>query len=181
MSRKKIQELTLTEKQIKFCEEYLIDLNATRAAKAAGYSEISAGVIGHETLTKPYIQEYLSKRQLELQEATGVTSKRVIEEYAKIAFFDLRKAYTVDGSLKSVSEFDDDTAGAISGIDIYEERITDVASGENITIGTTKKIKLHDKIRALDSLGRHLGIFEEDNKQREIAPPTINILPPNGN
>lgn len=94
---------------------------------------------------------------------------------AKIAFFDIRKAYTVDGSLKAPSEFDDDTAGALAGIESYEERVSDADSDDKIVVGTTKKIKTNDKIRALDALGRHFGIFEKDNKQREIQIPVINV------
>lgn len=165
--------MKLTPKQQKFCEEYLIDLNATQAAIRAGYSEDTAGSMGSENLKKPEIQEYLSQRQNELKTKTGITQERVLNELAKIAFFDMRNAYTVDGSLKSPKEFDDDAAGAISGIDIYEERVSDADSDEKIVVGTTKKIKLHDKIRALDALGKHLGIYEKDNRQKEI-PVTFN-------
>ena len=48
----------LTAKQERFCEEYLIDLNATQAAIRAGYSVESAGSIGSENLTKPEIRAY---------------------------------------------------------------------------------------------------------------------------
>ena len=52
----------MTEKQKLFCEEYLIDLNATQAALRAGYSEKTAYSIGNENLKKPEIQEYIQKR-----------------------------------------------------------------------------------------------------------------------
>lgn len=148
----------LTDKQQRFCEEYLVDLNATKAAIRAGYSEDSAGSIGHENLKKPEIQDYISKRQKELQEATGITQKRVLEEYAKIAFLDPRKLYTVDGALKPIRELGDEEAGAIASIEILEEK-----TGEEDVevVGSTKKVKLHDKVKALDSLGRHLGMFTD--------------------
>ncbi len=112
----------LTGKQQRFCEEYLIDLNATKAAIRAGYSEDSAGAIGHENLKKPEIQEFISARQKELQEATGITQKRVLEEYAKIAFFDIRSLYTPDGGLKDIRQLDDNAAGAISSVESVEEK-----------------------------------------------------------
>ena len=152
----------LTDKQKRFCEEYLIDLNATQAAIRAGYSRTSAGQIGEQNLKKHDIQVYLSARQQELQEATGITQKRVLEEYAKVAFLDIRKFYTVDGSLKSIHDLDDISAGALAGVETYEERQGD---DEALTIGQTKKIKTYDKVKALDSLARHLGIFEKDNDQ----------------
>lgn len=150
--------MDLTEKQRRFCEEYLIDLNATQAAIRAGYSEDSATEIGYENLRKPHIQEYLKSRQKELQEATGITQKRVLEEYAKVAFVDLRKFYTVDGVLKSIHDLDDEAAGALAGIEVYEEK---TGTEDVEALGTTKKIKTYDKVKALDSLARHLGMFTD--------------------
>lgn len=59
----------MTEKQKRFCEEYLIDLNATQAALRAGYSEKTAYSIGNENLKKPEIQEYIQKRLKEKEDA----------------------------------------------------------------------------------------------------------------
>ena len=55
----------MTEKQKRFCDEYLIDLNATQAAIRAGYSKKTARAIANENLTKPYINEYIKKRMAE--------------------------------------------------------------------------------------------------------------------
>lgn len=164
--------MSLTDKQIKFCEEYLIDLNATQAAIRAGYSQRSAGQIGEENLKKLEIQEYLSERQRELQKATGITQKRVLEEYAKIAFLDIRKFYSIDGSLKPIHDLDDTAAGALAGVETYEEKVSAPDSDEDIVVGQTKKIKTYDKVKALDSLGRHLGLFGKDNEQLK---PVVNI------
>lgn len=159
----------LTDKQIKFCEEYLIDLNGTQAAIRAGYSRNTAAVIAAENLIKPNILEYLTQRQRELQEATGITQKRVLEEYAKVAFLDIRKLYTVDGSLKSIHDLDDEAAGALAGVETQEIKVSDPESEEDIITGHTKKVKTYDKVKALDSLARHLGIFGKDNEQSRPA------------
>lgn len=162
------KELNLTPKQKRFCEEYIIDLNATQAAIKAGYSENSAAEIGCENLVKPNIQNYISFLNEERQNATGITAKRVIEELGKIAFSDIRELMTADNAVLDLKQVDDDTAGAISAIEVDEIRM------EGMTIGETKKVKLWDKMRALDSLGKHFGLFEKDNSQKksEIA---INI------
>ncbi len=55
----------MTPKQKRFCDEYLIDLNATQAAIRAGYSKKTANVIGMENLTKPYLKEYIENRMAE--------------------------------------------------------------------------------------------------------------------
>src|SRR5688572_12806547 len=96
------------EKHKRFCEEYLIDLNGAQAAIRAGYAEERARITASELLDREDIQEYLAKRQKDLQEVTGITQKRVLEEYAKIAFVDIRKFYTIDGALKGIRDLDDD-------------------------------------------------------------------------
>jgi len=157
--------MKLSAKQKKFCEEYLIDLNSTQAAIRAGYSENTARSIGSENLTKPDIQAYLNSIRSELQNETKITTERVLAEYAKIAFFDIREVYDVDGGLTNIKQLDDNSAGALSSVKSMEEWGED-DEGNKIIIGTTKEVKVFDKIRALDALGKHLGLFEKDNQQK---------------
>lgn len=160
-------EFNLTDKQKRFCEEYIIDLNATQASIRAGYSENSAAEIGCENLIKPNIQKYISFLNEERQLNTGITAKRVIEELAKIAFSDIRNVLTVDNALADVKQLDDDSAAAIASIKVTEDK----SMGE--VIGETKEVKLWDKLRALDSLGKHFGIFEKDNSQGKPTQTTV--------
>lgn len=142
----------LTPKQRRFVEEYLIDLNATQAAKRSGYSEKTAHVIGTENLSKPAIQQAVHAAQKERSERTGITADRVLEELAKIGFADIRKAVDWNGadvSLRSSEEIDDMTAAAISEVSLTQAGV---------------KIKMIDKKGALDSLGRHLGLFVDRNE-----------------
>ncbi len=74
----------LTDKQKKFCEEYVIDWNATRSAKAAGYSENSAREIGSENLTKPAIAEYIEHIQKDLKKLAGISVLSNIAELKNI-------------------------------------------------------------------------------------------------
>lgn len=154
-------EYNLTPKQERFCQEYIIDLNATQAAIRSGYSESSAQQIGSENLLKPVIQNYISFLNEERQKITGITAKRVIEELGRIAFSDIREVLTVDNALLDIKQLDDDTAKAIASIKISEDK----SMGE--VIGETKEVKLWDKLKALDSLGKHFGIFDKDNSQKK--------------
>ena len=147
------QLVKLTPKQARFVEEYLVDLNATQAAIRAGYSEQTARAIGYENLTKPDIQKAITAAREKQQQRTEITADRVLEEYAKIAFFDPRKLFTADGGVKPPEQWDDDVAAVIGALDVVE--IGD--NGE--MIGRVKKLKLIDKKGALDSIGRHLGMF----------------------
>ena len=79
----------LTEKQQRFVDEYLIDLNATQAAIRAGYSVKTADAIGCENLTKPNIQQAIAEHMAERSRRTGVNQDRVVLELAKIACFSI--------------------------------------------------------------------------------------------
>lgn len=140
--------MAMTAKMVKFCQEYCIDLNATQAAIRAGYSEDTARNIASENLTKPDIQNYIAELQAESLMAAKVTRDRVVNEFAKIAFSDIRKIFNEHGALKSVHEIDSDTAAAIAGFEVDELWI------EREQAGTTKKIKLSSKQAALESLAK---------------------------
>jgi phage terminase small subunit len=143
----------LTEKQKRFCNEYLIDLNATQAAIRSGYSYITAKEIGYENLTKPHIKTYIEKRITERAERTNITQDMVVEELAKIAFSKIDDYVEVDDSTGSNNVIVKATR------DVQEERISAVSSIKQGSNGI--EIKLHDKVRALENLGRHLGMFKD--------------------
>ena len=152
----------MTDAQKRFCDEYLIDLNATRAYKVA-YSRCkkdeTANVNGSKLLRNTKVQEYISRKQKQIEKRTEVTQDMVIKELAKIAFLDIRKLYTDNGQLKNVADLDSDTAGAISSLETLEEY--DGYGDDREKIGDTQKVKLLDKTKALELLGRHLGIFND--------------------
>jgi phage terminase small subunit len=85
--------INLTPKQKKFCEEFVIDLNATQAALRSGYSKKSARVIGTENLTKPDIKEYIDYLARERLYESGVTPESVLKEVARMAFVDPGEFY----------------------------------------------------------------------------------------
>lgn len=161
----------LNPKQLKFCNEYLKGVSATQAAINAGYSKKTARQTGAEILTKPYIKEYIEARKEKAVEKSEITIDRIQQEYARIAFFDIRRIYNADGTLIPIKDLDDDTAAAISSI----ESIQELYRGK--TTGTTKKVKGFDKIRALDGLGKILGAFEADNKQQATTVVAANLTP----
>ncbi len=167
--------MALSDKQRRFVEEYMVDLNATQAAIRAGYSLNTAHSIGSENLTKPEIQKAIQEKQKELSEATNISAKRILEEYAKIAFSDVRELFTPDNNLYDIRQLDDSTAGAIASVEI------DALNVQGMQVGETKKVKMYNKLTALEALGKHLGIFEKDNKQKAAeGAVTIFQLPDNG-
>ena len=143
----------MTKKQKLFVEEYLIDLNATQAAIRAGYSPETAGSIGNENLKKPEIRARIDKAVAERSKRTGVNADRVVQELAKIAFVNAMDV--IDQKTATVKEdaSSDDTAAILS--------VKVKTFGED---GLEREIKMADKIKALELLGKHLGMFEDKVK-----------------
>lgn len=166
----------LTPKQRRFVDEYLIDLNATQAAIRAGYSPKTANEQGARLLANVSIAKAIQEARDKQQERTEITQDRVLLEYARIAFFDPRKLFRSDGSPKPVEELDTDTAAALAGLEVREEF---EGAGENRTfVGYTKKYKLANKLGALDSLAKHLGMLDGKGRESENEIQTgVIILP----
>lgn len=146
-----------------FCEEYLIDLNATQAAIRAGYSPKTANEQGSQLLAKLSIRTYIDKALAERSKRTGVTTDRVIEELARVAFAKLTDVAEITNNELSVkgTATDDDKA-AIASIKIKKYNSD---KGESVET----EIKMHDKITSLIKLGEHLGMFTKSNLPINIS------------
>ena len=140
----------MTQKQKRFIEEYLIDLNATQAAIRAGYSPDTAKSIGSENLTKPDIQARIARAMAERSRRTGVNADRVVMELAKIAFVNAKDVIDSDTATVRPDALPEDTA-AIQSVKVK-------TFGED---GLEREIKMADKLKALELLGRHLGMFKD--------------------
>lgn len=155
----------MTPKQERFCEEYLIDLNATQAAIRAGYSVDTAKEIGCQNLTKVNIQEKIQSLRKQLSENTQITSEMVIAELAKIGFSNVQDFVNGGNSILELKHLERHKVAAVSAVETIIKEDGTILS----------KIKFHDKVTALEKLGRHLGIFEKDNEQ--LKPTTSVIIP----
>lgn len=153
----------LTNKQKRFVEEYIIDLNATKAAIRAGYSEQTAGVIGSENLAKPYIQDAVQAAMVERSRRTGITADRVLAELAKLAFSNMENYMKFDKDGKpelDFAEISSDQAAAISELTVDTRHERD-QEGDKPAQVTKVRFKLADKSRNLELLGRHLKLFTD--------------------
>ncbi len=148
----------LTEKQKRFVQEYLVDLNATAAAQRAGYKDPN---IGRQLITKnnvsAAIQEAIEKRQNRVE----ITQDRVLQELASIAF--------AKGT---------DYASIISGIVMMNDtgELTEEQKAAIVSIKQTKEgveVKLADKMKALELLARHLGLLQAQEKQEDGMLPKL--------
>ena len=153
----------LTEKQELFCQRYLIDFNATKAAKEAGYSEDTAHSIGWENLRKPEIQNRITELRQQMGKAYNVTRERIAQELARIGFMDIRNIFDENGTLKSPENWSDDEAAAIAGLET--EQTFDGYGKDRVWTGYLKKVKLTDKRAALDSLSKLMGYNEPEKHE----------------
>jgi len=113
--------MKLTPKQERFVAEYLIDLNATQAAIRTGYSAKTAASQGARLLKQGGVARAVQAAQQARAVRTEITQDRVLQELARIAFFDIRRLYRADGSMKDPCELDADTAAALASIEVKEE------------------------------------------------------------
>jgi phage terminase small subunit len=143
----------MTNKQKNFCEEYLIDLNATQAAIRAGYSVDTAKEIGCENLTKPNIRTYIDTKLAERSKRTGINADRVIQELAKIALLNITDVVNADDATIKSEADREDTAAILS----VKVKTTVSESGKTVE----REVRMNDKIKALELLGKHLGMFND--------------------
>lgn len=142
----------LTEKQQRFVEEYLIDLNATQAAIRAGYSVKTADVQGSRMLGNVKVQQAISEAMAERSKRTGVNQDRVVQELARIAFIKITDVVNADGEIRSNASEDD--LACIESIKC-KRFDTDTGSGEE------REVKISPKLKALELLGKHLGMWND--------------------
>jgi phage terminase small subunit len=159
---------TLTPKQAAFVREYQVDMNATQAAIRAGYSEATAYAQGSRLLKHVEVQHALAQvTETAVQTVDAhlggavLTAERVLTEYARIAFADMRRFATVKGGSVRLTDSDqwtDDDAAAVSEL------------GETVTEnGGSIRFKLHSKVSALDALAKHLGLLGEERSSGDMA------------
>lgn len=147
----------LTDRQRVFCEEYLVDLNGSAAARRAGYSPKIARTMAQQNLDNPAVLEYLTRLMNERSQRTQITADRVISETARLAFSDLRKLFDENGALKPVQQWPDDMAAAVSAVEVDE--LFEGIGADRVQVGYTRKVKLWDKPKALEMVGKHLKLW----------------------
>ncbi|BBL24991.1 terminase small subunit [Comamonas terrigena] len=181
--------MELTPKQERFVAEYLIDLNATQAAIRTGYSAKTAASQGARLLKQGGVARAVQAAQQARAVRTEITQDRVLQELARIAFFDIRRLYRADGSMKDPCELDADTAAALASIEVKEElergggedalHEPSASAAASATVsaagsaahggaprrkqvaGYTIKTRVFDKVATLQLAMRHLGMLND--------------------
>lgn len=153
----------LTDKQRRFVDEYLIDLNATQAAIRAGYSVNTANEQGSQNLAKLSIQQAIAERMAERSKRTGVNQDRVVLELAKIAFVKMTDIVDYHGRIKDTATEDD-----LACIESIKYKSSESDTGSSVE----REVKISSKIKALELLGKHLGMWN-DKVDLNITSPIV--------
>lgn len=156
----------LTEKQKRFCHEYITDHNGAQAAIRAGYSAKAAKETGYENLTKPHIIEYIAELEQTVYEKLGITKERILQEQARIGFSRIDDHLTIDDDGCVIAKtFDAMPEGALACIKKIKHkkviRASNTGKGEETIIDNTFEFELYDKQKALDMMGKDLGLGKE--------------------
>ena len=140
--------MSLTPKQQRFVEEYLVDLNATQAAIRAGYSAQTAAEQASRLLTNINVAGAVAEAQADRSERTQITADNVLKELALIGFEDMG----------DYAQWGPDGVTLLESSDVNTRPVAEVKETHS-KYGTSVSFKLHDKVGALEKLGKHLGIF----------------------
>lgn len=146
---KKLEEV-MTPEQVMFCHEYIVDFNGTRSARAAGYSPKALRSTASRLLTHSNVRTLVNHLKLQRMKRIEVTADKVVQELARIAFHDTADFMDKTGSSVSIKDFDamGDQTRVIKTI--------------KTAPGGVMELVLHDKMKALEMLGRHMSLFTDN-------------------
>lgn len=159
--------MALTPRQQRFVDECLVDLNGKQAAIRAGYSPNCAEVTASRLLRNAKVAAAVAEARRERAERTAITQDSVVQGLARIAFSDVRDLFDDDGYPLPPNRLPDQVRGAVASITI----------GEN---HRSMRIRMCDKLRALELLGKHFGLFKDQTPQAVVAwlePAALSKLP----
>ncbi len=182
----------LNPKQLRFVDEYLIDLNASAAYKRAGYAAKgnAAESSACNLLRNPTVALLIRKAIEERTDAAGITQNRVLQELSRIAFFDLRAVFREDGSLKNPTELDEVAGAALAAVEVTEMQgaltLDEDGSPRHVPM-FTKKVKTWSKEAALTLAMKYLKMITDRTELSgpgggpiQVEAKVISYLPFNG-
>jgi len=170
----------LDAKEKAFIEAYLVDFNATNAAREAGYSDSIASQIGYRMLRKDHIKAAIKRKNDKKLKKFQITKEKILYHYSRIAFGSLKEVCdwtSTDVYFIPQADLQDDADLLISEISATETTHT-TRDGETSTTAK-RKIKMHDKLKALEVCAKHLGMFNDklqSSSQRDSDADTDRIL-----
>ncbi len=156
----------LTIKQKNFCHEYVVDWNASRAARIAGYSEKTCRLTGNENLSKPYIKQYIDFIKNDFELLCGISKTKQIKELQKLAYSSIAHLHLTWIKLK---EFDKLTTDQKACIESIETKTDTIKKGKGFLKINFVKIKLHSKQAALSEINKMMAYYEPEKREVKLS------------
>lgn len=171
--KKTARAAKVTPRQDRFCKEYVIDLNGARAYQEVYKCSDKAAESGASRMLRIVkVKARIRELRKRLEKKTGISAERVINEYAKVAFANIKSVLSENNEIVDISKVPDEIAAAVESIQ------SDIRHDSGDSEGYTEKVKVkfYSKLGALSDLGKHLGIFEKDNEQGKAIAPQIIVF-----
>lgn len=163
----------LSDREIAFKSEYLVDFDATRAARAVGYKGKHISKTASRLLGAPHIQAAI-KREIESRaQRLRATVDNTVQEIARLSFSDVGDLFDVGGNLKSVKELPREVRACIASIKVVKKNLI---AGDN-AVEYVYEIKFWNKPKALELLATHLGLLQKDQAERDAVDVPAFTLP----
>lgn len=181
--------MALTEKQKRFAAEYLVDLNATKAAERAGYSTKTAYAQGHRLLKNAEVAGLVAALQKARAEKLELSADRVLLELMRVAYSNIRAFLDENGCARPMDEIPEEAWAAVASVEFDWDVVEDEGSEPQRRHGRGRKpprelvsriskIKLWPKVEAAVALGKHLKLFTEEMKHKhEVSGPNGAPIP----
>ena len=158
----------MTELQKRVCQEWVIDFNAQKAGERAGVQGDNIRITVWQMLQLPEVQEYIQELQDAAAVRCQVSKDELLNEFKKIGFANIENYMDSEYNAKLLNE--------VKNTEAIKSVKKTVKEGP-VSTETTIEFTLHDKLSALTSIGRHIGFFSEDNKQRNPNTPLMPLDP----
>jgi phage terminase small subunit len=147
----------IPDREIAFAKEFLLDLNATKAAERAGYSKKSARSMGSQLMAKERVRELIQAEMNERSKRTQIDADKVLDRLDKIGDVDIAQAFDSKGYLLCIHDIPPEVRRCIKGIDVFEE--FEGVGKDRIQVGVVRKISFWDKVKANELIGKHLKLW----------------------
>lgn len=173
--------MKLSPKHRIFVAQYVKTRKIAKSAIAAGYSKKTARAAGSRLLRDVNIRASIDASLNKITERAEISAAEVLRELALLATVRIKDAYNEDGTLKSVHEMPEQIQAALASLEVDE--IFAGPRGLKRKVGETKKLKVFDKVRSLELLGKHFKLFTDVTELTGKDGGVVNVnltMPPNG-
>lgn len=170
----------LTENQEEFCQQFIIDLDAAKAAKRAEYAHPQ--VAGCKLMKIEKVQKRIMELKRDRMHRTMISQDEVLIQWADIGLFDIRELYHEDGRMKLPHELSATAAQVVASAKVKQVKKRTYHSGDEddevteVYIDEVVEYKLNDKHTALTNLAKHLGILDKDDAVGELTKSFTEIM-----